>query len=359
MRIDRNWTTNAMVILSFLATLALAGCSGSPPESVDRPNLLVAAEGQVLLKREGWSDYTSVGFGTLLQWSDLLQVEGEASLLCGDLSIMPMSGRGSCPCPPAPSRLMYRGAYFRDSQTMPDVPYVLHPRNTLASSTNLELRWHDTGAASYAVGVVHGGKTMWSQPDVTGNSIGYPEDAPPLRPGIDYLVTVRDNDTGVSSHDDPTTGLGFRLLSKEERSVVEAERDGILAVKSLDKSARDLALAIYYATYSPSTEENRRLWGEAWLLLESVAQKRQDSPVVRLWIGDVLAATKLPTEAKVAYQIALEAAETLGDIESQAEAQAGLWRVTGDEQAWEDAVALYDRLGDRQRVKALREEREQ
>lgn len=349
--------------ISLVVTTLLGGClafrpQAIVPDAVERPNLLVAAEGQVYLKRDGWSDYFPVGFGTLLHYDDLLMVDGSASVLCGDLALASLHGRDSCPCPPAPGRLVYRGAYFRDSSGQ-KIPYVLHPRNTLVSTAQPLLYWHDTGAGSYTVSLVSGGETVWTQPDVTGNSIPYPKEAPRLRPRVDYLLTVRDNDTGESSYDDPARGLGFRMLSKEEREAVQAERERILAVKSLGEPGRDLALAIYYATYSPSTEDGRRLWGEAWLLLASVAQKRQDSPVVQLWVGDMLSATKLPSEAQAAYQTALGAAKTLGDLESQAEAQAGLWRISGNEQAWEGAVALYNRLGDAQRVKALQEEKHQ
>lgn len=360
MSLDGKWGARVTILLS-LTTMALASCSDPAAKPVDRANLLVGLDGPVRLKREGWTDYTSVGFGTLLQWSDLLEVEGEASVLCGDLSVVSISGRASCPCPPAPSRLVYRGARFRDEWEgkMNRVPYILYPRHTLVSSPLPLLRWHNTGATSYTVGLVYGGQIIWSQSGVTSSRLRYPEDAPTLRPGIDHLLVVQDDDTGRSSLEDPMPDLGFSVLSKEERTVVEAEREAILAVRSLDEPARDLALAVYYATHSPSTEEDRRLWGDAWLLLESVAQREQDSPVVQLWVGDMLAATTLVTEAEAAYRAALEAAEALGDAESQAEANAGLWRVSGDEGAWEKAIAAYDQLGDVRRVEALREEREE
>ena len=103
-------------------------------------------------------------------------------------------------------------------------------------------------------------------------------------------------------------------------------------------------------------ELGRGLWGEAWLLLETVAETH-DAPAAHLWTGDVLSAIKLPDEAEAAYQAALERAEALGDLESQAAAQAGLWYVTGDEVHWEKAVELYERLGDEAAQQALEEER--
>jgi hypothetical protein len=75
-------------------------------------------------------------------------------------------------------------------------------------------------------------------------------------------------------------------------------------------------------------------------------------------MGSTLAAMKLPEEAKAAYQMALERAESLGDLESQATAHAGLWRVTHNEDEFEQAIALYEQLGDQGAVKALEEEQE-
>jgi hypothetical protein len=66
---------------------------------------------------------------------------------------------------------------------------------------------------------------------------------------------------------------------------------------------------------------------------------------------------KLPNEAETAYQMALEQAEALGDLESQAAAHAGLWRVTGDEVHWDKAMELYTYLGDDAAQRALEEEK--
>jgi len=355
MRIDVRPMIVLVAILSFLIAALLGGCQERAPERVERPNLLVAAEGEVSLKRARWSDYVPVGFGTLLQHDDLLKVDDTALVLCGDLTTVSIDGYSSCPCPAAPGRLAYRGAYFRD-MCGADVPYILHPRNTLVSSPTPLLCWHDIGVNSYTVSLVRDGEMIWRQSNVVTNTIRYPDDAPRLRPDTDYLLVVRDDGTGKSSQDDPAKGLGFRLLSKAERAAVEAEQDATLSLKSLDEPARRLALAIYYATYPSSTEEaGHRLWGEAWLLLESVARER-NSAVVQLWMGDVLAATKLPAEAEEAYHAALRHAKALGDLESEAEAQAGLWRVTGNEDRFQQARGLYEELGDQDAIQDLDEE---
>jgi hypothetical protein len=350
-------------IVPIVVMVVVIGCSPPAPKSVapeptDGLNLLVAVEGQVRLKRDGWSDYIPVGFGTLIQYDDLLQVDGIATVLCGDLTVETVSGWDSCPCPPsARGRLEHRGTYFRGPSA--NVPYVQHPRNTLVLDERPLLRWHNTGASAYTVAVVQSGKAIWQQNDVAGSEMQYPEDAPPLRSDVDYLLAVQDSDTGAGSSADPARGIGFQVMAKEDRLAIEDRRKEILGLSSLDEPSREFVLATYYATWGDSEEQDGRgLWGEAWLLLESVAQT-YDAPAVYLWMGDLLRAMKLPDEAEAAYQTALQRAETLGDLESQAIAHAGLWWVTGRDEEWDEALLLYEALGDEAQVEALREEKGQ
>ena len=77
--------------MSTVVMAVVIGCSSPRPEpiaprSTDGLNLLVAVEGEVQLKRDGWSGYVPVGFGTIIQYDDLLQVDGTATVVCGDFS---------------------------------------------------------------------------------------------------------------------------------------------------------------------------------------------------------------------------------------------------------------------------------
>lgn len=94
------------------------------------------------------------------------------------------------------------------------------------------------------------------------------------------------------------------------------------------------------------------MWGEAWTLLESVAQAK---PALAVYLrqGDVLAVMQLTDEAETAYARALQSAEVLGDLESQAAACAGLWRVTSDAAYRDKATEKYKQLGDEQAIQAL------
>jgi hypothetical protein len=349
----------SLIVVVCLGALILSACDDkadktTPPSR--KVNLLVATEGEVQLKREGWKDYVPVAFGTMIKSTDLLKVEGSAPMLCADLSLKTVSGRGAQPCPVEGGWLEYGGARFESGQrTMPSaIPYILHPRNTLVLDPRPHLRWNDTGAISYTVSIVSGGKEVWSQSDVAGAAMRYPDDAPTLQSGVDYLLTVRENVVkGHASTEDKAKGLGFQLLSEAERSVIEERSDAILALAGLDESARHLALAVYYA--GVDLEEERGLWGEAWLLLESVA-RMQDAPAVHLLMGDLSITMKLPDEAEAAYRAALRSAEAVGDLESQAAANVGLWRVKGDKGCFDRALELYRRLGDEDAAEALREE---
>lgn len=346
--------TLVIIVLS-IAALVLGGCGGgeeSPPSPRgNQVNLLVSTEGTIRLKREGWNDYVPVAFGVLVRSTDLVEVDGSALLLCADLSLEQVTRPGRQPCPVEGGWLEYNGGRFESSQrgSASEVPYILYPRNTLVLDPHPLLRWRDTDAGSYTVSIVSGGEQVWSQSDVAGGEIQYPDDAPALQPGSDYLLVVQDDD-GNSSQEDPARGLGFQVLSEAERAAIAARRDDILALDGLDEPARHLALAVYYAGLDLGG--GRGLWGDAWLLLESVA-RAQDTPAVRLLLGDMSAAIKLPHEAETAYQAALQSAEVLGDLESQAAAHAGLWRVTGVQDHLKQALALCEELGDERCIETL------
>ncbi len=346
-----------LIIVSSIAALVLGGCSeeGSPPSPRgNQVNLLVVTEGTIRLKREGWNDYVPVAFGAVVRPRDLVEVDGSALLLCADLSLKPITiSQVRQPCPVEGGWLEYNGGRFDSGQrgSASEVPYILYPRNTLVMDPRPLLRWRDTGADSYTVSIVSGGEQVWSQSGVGGGEIQYPDDAPTLRPGSDYLLVVQDDD-GNSSQEDPARGLGFQVVGEAKRAAIVERRDEILALDGLDEPARRLALAVYYAGLD--LEGGRGPWGDAWLLLESVA-RAQDTPAVRLLLGDMSAATKLPDEAKTAYQAALQGAEALGDLESQAAAHAGLWRVTGDAGHRDRALELYQVLGDEAAVEGLAE----
>lgn len=347
----RRWTIGAIVLLVLIGGLFGCGEKNAPtPLPELGPNLLVEAQGQVSLKREGWTDYVPVSFGVEVQRGDLLRPdEGqEVKILCADLSLRTVDREGGSPCKVVEPVLRYgESRILAPRAPGAPIPYILHPRNTAVLDANPLLRWHDTGANSYEVAIVEGGKVLWSQSGVPGAELRYPDDGPELQPGVDYLLSVKDEDSGHHSGEDPVKGLGFRVLSEEDQAMVEARGDEILALP-IDEPARHFALAVYYAGLG--------LRGEALALLDEITST-VGAPAIQLWRGDLLLAMHLPTESESAYQSALISSEARGDLEAQAAACAGLWRVKGDEHHFDKALELYEALGDQAATEALRRER--
>jgi hypothetical protein len=349
-------------LVGLIVAALILGMCGSPTagQPSHRVHLLVTVDGTVLLERENWRQSVPVGVGTILRVTDLIDVQGgKAVVLCADLSVKVVTAPERPPCPTDTGVLEYDGAKFGSFQrsASKDVPYILHPRNTLIVDPRPLLRWNATGATSYTVSIVEiveKEKTIWSQANVVGDRLQYPENAPALQPGIDYLLVVQANATGRMSTEDPAKGLGFQLMDNTKRQEVTKQRDAILSLTALDEQARKLALAVYYA--GVVSGGRRAMYGEAWLRFEDVAQTAS-APAIQRQIGDLLHAMLLPIEAEKAYSTTLELAKSLGDLETLAAAQAGLWRVTGDK-AWLDkAITTYELLGDQNQADALRKEK--
>lgn len=344
------------LVVLFVLIGVLLGCGGDgtpTPEPDLGPNLLIETGGSVSLNRAGWKDYAPVSFGVVVHKGDLIRPdEGqEARVLCADLTLLTVKREKGCACNVAEPVLLYDTTSLRAPRnpSAGQIPYILYPRNTTILEDRPLLRWNDTGASSYAVAVFHGGKALWEQPGVQGSEMRYPDDAPALDPGVDYLLMVTDEDTGHHSGEDTAKGLGFRILDPENKGMVEVRRDEILALP-VEEPARRFALAVYYT--------GQRLRGDAKMLLDEVSADL-DAPAVYLWQGDLLAAMQLPDEAEAAYETALIIAQTMGDLEAQAAAQVGLWQVTRD-QAWLDvSIQGYEALGDQEQADALREESSQ
>jgi hypothetical protein len=81
-----------------------------------------------------------------------------------------------------------RAALVTRSVTVP--PVVLAPRNTSVLPDPLTFEWVGHRAGRYAVQVVGPGGMMLDRPEVVGNRLVYPAEAPPLAPGTRYTLRV-------------------------------------------------------------------------------------------------------------------------------------------------------------------------
>lgn len=349
--------------LVVLMLLSMSGCNdGGPPPAQPEAiyGLLIKADGQVDVSRQRWDtgQWSPVSVGALIADDDLLEVAaGSATLLCPDLSVQQVSGgpdNSPCPRVSTPGTFTYQGYQVRGGVRGIDrnVPYILFPRQALILEERPLLRWHDTGAASYTVALEANGETIWTADDVTGTELRYPDTA--LEPGTTYQLVVQDTATGRSSLEDSTRGTGFRLADAEERAAIAQQWQQISALDALDAAEQQLAFAVYLMSNTPNDPPAFGYWGAAWLLLEDAAQV-YDTPTVWRRQGEAFQAMRLPNEAEQAYQRALQQAETQGNREEQAAALEGLWRVTDAEGYRDQAITLYEELGDEQQISALQD----
>ncbi len=344
-------------MLPFFVLPIMTLCLGLSTVFASETHFLLNTSGGVQLKRNGWSNYTRVDFGARLRSDDLLRVKDTATVLCANLMPKSMSsGIASTPCSPGPGVLSFEGAQYvvRSENPHKKVPRNLYPRNTLVLDNRPSLRWHDTGASSYTVAIMDGGTAVWTQEKVVGIELVYPSDAPALRPNIDYLLHITDNDTDLTSMEDLYRGTGFQVIGQSDATIMAATREKIMGLNSLNNYERQFALAAFYS--SPAhTESGFSPLAEAWQILIHLIP-HVDTPAVHLLLGDVLAAMKLPNEGQAAYQVAIARAEALDDSYSRAVAHAQLWRMTREEQYREKAIKLYERVGDQEQIEFLKSE---
>jgi hypothetical protein len=326
---------NNMPNIFWIAFLLICfGCSSAPSaqESLGL-NLLVESD-SVQLRRG--TEPVMVSAGTEVRRGDILfsQSGQPIKILCSDLSLEVLEREGPCPCSEK-IILDYKG--YRVDTPMgvtQSIPYIVFPRHTKILDSSLVLRWKDTGASSYTVKIQdETGMTVWQSEDVSGNTIQLPA-AIRLEKGKKYLLLVTDNDTGAYSGDDPVKGLGFSILDDNEKAEVLMYQRKIEKL-DLQPDGKTFALAVYYATQGLS--------GEALQLLD-ILEPRQLTPAMWLWKANIYGENYLVNEAKQAYQQALDDALASGEKYIQAEANAGLWCVTNEQEYYRAAKKLFDDL---------------
>jgi hypothetical protein len=339
--------------------LGLLGCCSVPPATPTPPlagvHLVVAVQGPVSLKREGWSAYAPVLFGTTLRYGDLLRLDAsaQATVVCADLSLRRVpSGVGGVPCPVAQVELDYNGSRVNPTRSNPsgDFPLVVAPRKTKLLNPRPTLRWTPVaGTTRYTVSV-RGPKVTWSTEVNSGTEVVYPDTAPALLAGATYKVTVVAGNR--SSDEEPLPGLGFTLLNTDEAREVRAAETKIRALGLADTPTR-LLLANLYAS------RERQLYAEAIAQLEGLATTAQEAAVPRT-LGDLYLTLGLNRLAEERYLQAFARSESAGDMEGQALAQHALGRIDevlgnpGESaQRLRKAMELYQQLGDGKTVKEI------
>jgi tetratricopeptide (TPR) repeat protein len=325
-----------------------------------KAGLLLEAHGKLWLQRQHWRQFHPVHEGIQLHRGDLLHLAADARavILCSDFATIwtPATGELSGAtqgCPSAPEAPLFRHGQRASpsrSGTALNLPYIIVPRNTVISDPRPLLRWNAVPETpQYTVQVIDVRQPrhpVWGPITVREAAICYPDEAPALQPGITYLVHV-ETSSGARS---PTEGIGFRLLLEEKQQVI-AHRRAELRRKIPQAIAQQLALAVYYL--------HQQLRSEALALLDTLVEQHE-SASVHLLRAHVLLEIQLIQAASKQYEQARRLAKRQNDLESQADALVGLAHTAEDlaimVQYYQEAVALYHTLGERERAEKLAQE---
>src|SRR6202165_2783834 len=150
---QRYWKNAQLVLLLLLQfspswLLLQARLVGAENDGSQAVNLAVFIEGQVSVKRKGWTSYAPVVFGTSLRIGDLLHLgeSSRAKVVCSDLTLRDISpGIVGVPCEGAKPLLRRPdGSMINATRSLPSdgsFPLVISPRMTKLLSPYPVLRW--------------------------------------------------------------------------------------------------------------------------------------------------------------------------------------------------------------------------
>jgi hypothetical protein len=317
-------------------------------------HFVVALDGQLELKRQGWSKFVPASFGTPVRRGDLLRLgSGQATIVCSDLTIASAQrGSGGVPCKEAEADLVYNGSRVNATRagTVEGIPTILAPRRTKLLTARPLLRWQPVdGVGTYTVSV-RGPNVTWSTEVRGATEVAYPASAPALAPGQTYKVTVTANKR--SSDEEGAADTGFSVLPEQDANAVRDAEKKIRAL-ALPDDAKYFLIANLYAS--------RGLIAEALDVIEML-QAKSDTPATARLAGDLLLDSGLTRHAEEYYANALDGSRRLNDAEGQAIAEARLAAIyeslgNRDEAAkhYHEALRLYQELGDTADVKQIDE----
>ncbi len=349
-------------LLAALALLSAApGARGDETGAGgDGLHVIVAADGDVEVKRKGSSGFAAAGVGAAVRRGDLLRLgdSARATVACADLTVheLPAGELSGVPCPDAPPEILaHEGSLLSSTRGEPteEIPLVVSPRRTRVLAPRPRLRWAPMpGVSDFEVGV-RGPELDWTTRVTATTSIVYPEDAPALQPEAAYKVVVVAG--GRSSEEASEPGLGFTLLGLEEARAVGEAADRIRAL-GLPEEATRLLVAHLYA--------GRGLVAEAIELLEELAAEGGPPSLPRT-LGDLYARIGLVLEAETRYLEAARRSAEAGDLEGEALARQALGYLYREalgledeaERAFGEARELFRALGDAGAIQRLEERR--
>ena len=337
-------------IRNLAATAAIALVTLMAPGA--KANQIISATGEIQLKSAGELDYRVVGLGARLKPGDIVRpaLNANVTVLCNDSTIwivpagIPSGLNNGCPDRVAKGLRSDRWMYPEPGGSNPDIPFTISPRKKFILDRHPLLQWNPVpGASLYLVRLEGNDNTVWEM-EVTDSTVVYPDDAPPLQPGVLYSFTV-EADTGAFSDNDLLENYQFSLLDPATAAEVQA---AVASIEQLDMNDEMEALAI------AQLYQDNNLFDRAILTLENLVKAESQNPLVYQRLG-ILYGNKsgLNLLAAERYSQGIELAMIGQDSYILADCQAGLaavkmrlGEVEQAEQIWQSAAAEYEALED-------------
>ncbi len=356
------WTAAACIAACGRTSIAAQTPSGAttlkPASQSLLPNLLVEAEGGVVLRRIGWSGFLPVGFGTAVKPGDMLRVGagGKATVFCGDEVLweespksLPSDGiEHGVPCQSGRTPRPWPDVFALRGETDNQLPYIIYPRNSALLNERPRLRWHILkGAGSYTVSLTSDDGESRAAILTSGSSLDWPAEWPPLKPVASYVLIVEGGNRRSDEDNRNHAGLGFWLLSAGEAATVR-DQEARIRSRPVDPAAADLLIAELYLEHG--------LRAEAVSLLEKQSTANGASAI---WfeLGQAFLESGLGLEARDAMERAATGSHTSRDSDLEAGSLVGLGlaaRLLNEETSaqgyFESALALYRQIGDTESV---------
>jgi hypothetical protein len=311
---QRNFVRFLLALLygSFWLPFLQTGLLEGQAVSSEPLNLIVQIDGQLKVKRPGWTAYAPVAFGTGLHAGDLLSLgeSSRAKVACSDLTLHDVpAGNGGVPCSVSRGVIVWPGGGLinatRGWPSDGSFPVVLSPRKTKLISAHPTLRWTSVkGATAYRV-TVRSENLSWSTVVTSATEVVYPEKAPRLEAEVDYKLIVETSD-GRSS-EEPGLGLGFSMVSSNEKKIVLQEQKQIEKWQLPDGPTQFLVAHLY---------ADHGLHAEAIERLEIVSQTFKAAAVKRL-LGDLYMDVGLARQAEADYLNSLDQSKAENDDEGK------------------------------------------
>ncbi|MEQ9369418.1 MAG: tetratricopeptide repeat protein [Coleofasciculus chthonoplastes F3-SA18-01] len=316
---------------------------------------LIEAQGEVTLLR-GDAE-TSIKPGEVLQPGDILIPSSIVRISCPNgakpiLLANVLSGvSNACRLANKPDERLTVIRY-RLGGSNPEIPYILSPRMTYLLNERPTFHWNEVpGATGYTVKVLGpAGFVKWEKEKITSTELKYPNDAPSLTQGVQYLLTVI-TEYGRSSREDDGSGgsLGFEILPENKRKEV---LNKVVAINNSNWTDENKALAL------------AEVYSAEDLITDAIKELRQiegaKTPFVYSRLGKLYAESGLNLLAEDYYSKAIERFDPIEHSYNLAEAQAGLAGVKlilgkqeEAKQLGTQAKAGYEVLGESESAKDL------